>query len=266
MTRLSKRSAIVTAVLAAAVVFGGSSTCQAFPASLEVHSGYDLFQSEVGTSFQGLPYMGVPIGNYDFGVPIGVKDVGMADTIIQRTQDVTVANPGDTGTTNLVMRDLQLESVVPVSGHHLFITLQSMRSASEGGPGPASTGSMNITFASANGGTFTSMFDVFFDVRVDGLQGPIIQSGDLTLDNSGASWSRTAPPGAELINGVNNMLDGTDTSQDFWPGTIQEVHPGQGQHIVDPASAVPEPATLAPASFAALLGTLMAWRSRRKAG
>ena len=56
-----------------------------------------------------------------------------------------------------------------------------------------------------------------------------------------------APPGAELIRGVNYLLDGTDTSGHFFPD-LNEVASfnfvSNGAHNVESAmQAIPEPAT-----------------------
>src|SRR5205823_1556047 len=129
--------------------------------SLTVSAGYDLFASIEGTSFPGLgPLMGVPLGTFDFGS--GPVPVGNTDTIVHRLSDVTVAAVGDMGTTRLEMVALQLESVAAVdfAGNgldHYFVTLQSARG------GPATIGSMDITFGSLTGGIFTSFLDVAFD-------------------------------------------------------------------------------------------------------
>lgn len=102
---------------------------------------------------------------------------------------------------------------------------------------------MKITFGPEGNphGTFDSFFDVFFDVRIGSLNGTIVNSGDLVMTSSGTPWGHDAPPGALLIVGVNDKLNGTDISQDFWPDPILEQHPTGAQHRVTP---VPEPTTL----------------------
>jgi hypothetical protein len=243
--------------------------CCALPgesrADLTVSAGYDLFQTvPSGTVFDGVHYHGVPLGTFNFGGSIGMQNTGLTDTIVQRESTVTVAAAGDTGSTQILIRGLQLESQTTVSGHELFVTLQTARSAAEVvalGAGTASTGTMNIRFNSPSGGTFaTSFFDVFFDIRLDSLDGTIIGSSSTSLDSSGTTWGRTPPSGAELITGANHLLDGTDTNQDFWPS------PGlhNGPHLVDPASAVPEPSTWIAWVVAGLAAPVCAqWRRRR---
>jgi hypothetical protein len=220
----------------------------------EVLPGYDLFDTQAGTTFQGAPFVGVPVGSYNFGGSIGTQSVGNTDTIVQRLAPATPGSP----TIPIVMDALQLESATPISlgGGPLgfyFVTLQSTD-----GAGPASTGSMTINFSNPGSGTFTSFFDVFADIHFGAPNGPIVAQPVLTLQNPGASWGNVAPPGATLINGVDNMLNGANTANDFWPmGSFTESEPG-ATHVVAP-DVVPEPST-----FVGLLMGAGAFLARRR--
>jgi hypothetical protein len=229
-------------------------------AQSDVLPGYDLFQSTTATTFQGQPFEGVPIGSYNFGGTIGVQNTDNTDTIIQRLSTASVPTTPDTAAPiSIQLLDLQLESTTPTTLGGLgplgtyFITTQS-----QDGTGPASTGSMTITFATPAGGTFTSSLDVFFDVHYGALNGPIVYSTDLVLSNAGDGWGRIPPPGSVLINGANNLLNGVDHSEDFFvlPPLI-EAHPTGAQHVVTEAT-VPEPV-----SVGLLLVTGVAALSRR---
>ena len=214
---------LIRAAFAAAFLFAGLALPSVSRAVPIVDSGYDLLTTQSGTTFAGAPFEGVPLGTFNFGGTIGVQNVGNTDTIIQRLAPATGPS---SQTIPIAMLALQLVSVNPINlgagvGFY-YITLQSARG------GPASTGQMTINFAPQ---TFTSFFDVFFDVRLGSLNGPIVESTDLVLSNSGTAWSNMAPSGSLLINGVNNDLNGTDTSNDFWPGTITEAHPSGAQHV-----------------------------------
>jgi hypothetical protein len=195
---------------------------------VNVLPGYDLFETTDGTNLNGIPLQGVPLGSYNFGGSIGVQSVGNADTIVQRLQTATAPSvPGTAPTINLQMLALQMETVTPVdlgAGlNNYFVTLQSVRG------GPATTGMMDITFANSAGGTFNSFFDVFYDIRVGALNGPIVNSSDLTLTGTANTWSRTPPPSAVTINGVNIDLNGVNSNSDFWPTPpVTESHPGAG--------------------------------------
>jgi hypothetical protein len=246
--------------LAAAVFLGifGDAVLPSARADV-VLPGYDLFTTSAGTSFQGVPFQGVPLGTFNFGGTVGVQNTGTTDTIIQRLDSVS----SPSGTTRLLMNALQLESSVPTNlglgvGFY-FITLQSARPTG----GPASTGSMTINFAP---NTFSSSLDVFFDVRFGSLNGPIAQSSDLVLTSSGTPWQHP-PTGTLLIAGANYKLNGTDTTEDFWPvAPFQEIHPNGAVHVVqDPQPTVPEPGSLALAGIGSLIGMGLSLRKRRRA-
>jgi hypothetical protein len=99
---------------------------------------------------------------------------------------------------------------------------------------------MTIVFDSMDGGSFgTSFFDVFFDIRFGALDGPVVTSGQINLDSSGNHWGRTPPPGAVIVPGINYLLNGQNTEDDFWPiGIVNH----NGPHPV--TTAMPVPATL----------------------
>lgn len=225
-------------------------------ADFTVLKGYNLFatvSSETsfdfgtinGSAIGNQSLMGVQLGTYNFGS--GAVNVDNADTIIQRTQDVTAPGLG-TGTTALIVNALQLETVgvgdIGGTIGHLFITLD---------PNVASTGSMDITFNSAGtGGTFTSTLNLTLDISFGNslaTSKTLETAVSLTLTNSDATWGRIAPAGAYELNGINYKLDGSDTNNDFWPGgNLTDGNGGADQDTVAAAS-VPEPST-------GLLGTL----------
>jgi hypothetical protein len=252
--------AILWQLVAGIMVFAPPSESRA-AGSLTVNDGYDLFASGPGTTFPGLGgLVGVPVGTFAFGS--GAVPVGDTDTIVHRLSAVTVAAVGDTGTTRLEMLALQLMTAAPVdfAGNGVdsyFVTLQSARG------GPATAGSMDITFTSLAGGTFSSFFDVFFDIRKGSLAGPIVLTDDLVLANQGAAWDRDPPPGAVLIDGVNHFLNGQDNGTDFWPVTpFQEVHPNGAVHQVM-TGMVPEPSSWLMGTTALVIGLgYCRWRKR----
>jgi len=209
---------MVAGLVAVILALASPSASQA----LTVDAGWDLFQTVFPqTSFLGDSYRGVPLGTFNFGGTIGIQNTGATDTIVQRLSNATAA-AGGTASIPIQLVALQLMSGVPVdftkfggSGlHTAFITLH----------GTQGTGSMGITFdptatAGNQFGIFGASLPVSFDVRQDTLSGPIIASSSATLTSAG-NWTHTAPPGATLINGVNNNLNGTDNTNDFWPGGL----------------------------------------------
>jgi hypothetical protein len=229
-------------------------------ADLRVDAGWDLLETLPGTSFMGLPFQGVPLGNFDFGPPFGVQATGLTDTIIRRLDDAVVPMVGDSDTIPIEIVGLQLVSSNPIDlGAGLgfyFITLQSIRG------GPASTGEMTITFGPEMPNPFPhsifdSFFDVFFDIRLGGMSGPIVISDSLRMTASGVPWNHFPPPDAVEIDGVNTSLNGQNRNADFWPlGAFQEVHPaGVAIHVVRTGTRIiPEPSTFALLAVGGLLG------------
>jgi hypothetical protein len=238
-----------------------------------VATGWDLFETLPTTNFL-TPYgpvffKGEPLGSYDFGGTIGVLPTGTTDTIVQRLDPAIRlgSTPGPAPIIDIELVALHLRSVAPVDigggiFHDLYVTLQKERG------GPASPGNMTITFAPPEpgpGGTFDSFFDVFFDIRLDSLSGPIQFSGNLPLNSNGTPWQRDGPHTAIMHENVNVNLapgSGIDHSQDFWPINVTELHPGVAIHQVVPAS-VPEASTVLVWSILASLAAVAAWWQRR---
>lgn len=227
-------------------------------ADLIVARGWDLFQTEPGTMFNGVPFTGVGLGSFDFGAPVGVQNLGdLVDTIVQRKADATVGSP----TIPIELVALQLVSTMPVDfgaglGLH-FITLQSVRG------GPASAGQMTINGLATEGdphGTFSSFFDVFFDLRIGALNGPIIFSGQDTINSSNVPWRHQPNLGDLLIPGVNFRLGDGSGNQDFFPIGVFTEQGALARHIVQTAN--PEPSSIVLAGIGAT--ALCGFRLRRR--
>jgi PEP-CTERM motif len=218
-----------------------------------VDPGYDLFQT-TGGSASGDPtnplssLIGVPLGTYDFGGSIGVQNTGLTDTIIQRLD--TVSSPA--GTTGLVVDALQLQSTVNPS---VYVTLD---------PTQASTGSMVITFTSPTSGTFDSTLNVFYDVRFGSVAGPIVAQGEETFAATAVAWDRTPPTGAVAIAGANYLLNGVDTSADFWPSPFTELNPTAFHAVTVAGYSVPEPSTWIMLATGLMVPAYVSCRRRRR--
>jgi MYXO-CTERM domain-containing protein len=201
-----------------------------------VAAGYDLWSTKPGdAAFGGYSFKGVPLGTFDFGGSVGVQPTGNTDTILQRTSTIA-STLGGSGQAGLLLVALQLESTTQINfgGNGLdnyFVTLQSARG------GQSSTGTLNVNFNNpGSGGTFTSSFDVFFDIRKGALNGPVEYSSSLTLTSGGSGtangWLPTPLVGATLIAGINYHLDGTDSDEDFFPtGEVKHDSTGAAHHI-----------------------------------
>src|SRR5271157_3609035 len=250
--------AVGVAVLAQPAARGQSTS------TWDVKAGYDLFQTDASqTMFPGLGnLMGVPIGEFNFGS--GLVSTGPTDTIVQRMSDVTVpTTPGSMGSTPLTLLALQLETVTPVNFmglglNNYFVTLD---------PTTGSTGALNITFASNAGGTFASSLDVFFDIHMGSLTGPVVVADqEIMLSSVPTPWGRIPPPGTVLIPGVNEFLQGDENRNgDFFLGPGVEIH--QGPHgVYEAGSTIPEPSSWVLGAIAVVIGMAGAgWRRRRSA-
>jgi hypothetical protein len=207
--------------------------------------------AKADTVVLGSDYLQTLPGTYfNFGGAIGVVDFtgyafgpGNTDTIMQRTSDITIN--GGPGTLQLTALSLASTAPVPQLGGTVYISLDPNNLAND-------TGQITIGGTKA-GGTFSSFFDVFFDVCTapgsNGVGcggGALIASGNLQLSNAGANWTST--PSGVIVSGPvgdqsANLHTGLGANEaDFWPAPIIESHPGGfGAHVVSPA--VPEPST-----------------------
>jgi hypothetical protein len=218
--------------------------------------GWNLLETDSGTtSLFGHSFEGVPLGTFDFGSTVGVESVGAADTIIHRTDSAT-APAGGSSTVPTLVEGFQLRSVDPVSllGGPLgiyYVTLQSARG------GPESTGTMTINFGPEGDphGTFSSSFDLFVDVRLGALNGPILDSREIAIPDSGANPWRHEPTGAVQIPGVNLNLDSNDSGSDFWiEGSVFKVLPNGVIGAHNATTGVPDAGSTLPLLGLALSG------------
>ena len=195
-----------------------------------VPAGADMLKTLPGTFFS--------IGG--LSVPLhGVPDATGADTIIQRLVAISIPDViGSTQTINTQMTELNLMSNAGAGpgGSTVFIGLT---------PGVPSLGTLTMV-QTINGegtpeGTFSSFFDVFFDLRLlVGTQpvscdpaGDVVCHSELTLTGSGL-WT-------------------DDIRGGFLVGQVVEQHPGGGVHI---AQNNPEPGTFILLGSGILLATL----------
>ncbi|HUR64321.1 MAG TPA: hypothetical protein VM241_07560 [Candidatus Thermoplasmatota archaeon] len=216
-----------------------------------VGDGFDLFETSPTKTVLGdrgvlelQHFHGIPIGSYDFGDRGGVQDTGSTDTIVHHT----VATSGQPVSAVRLLK-LQLQGV---ENPNLFVTLQSDRGVNLLDPpvGPPSLGTLALSFNAGCTGTFDSLINVNFDVRLGALDGQIVASGDLVLTTQEMPWdhgaglalgpsagmkcmthSEAGDPLSQLIlaahgicgpsvalAGVNKFIGGVDGAYDFFPG------------------------------------------------
>lgn len=239
-----------------------SLTTQAF-STATVAPGFSLFETGPGSLFFGYEFEGVPIEEFDFDDTDGdddLVDTGSTDTIIKRIDPAT-GDDGDTVSIDIEMVALSLKSVSPIDLapiinpgqlHTYFITLQEAHK---------SMGTLDITFTDSLQGVFSSVINVFFDIRIGAIDGTIVGSDSIVLSSTNTPWSRTPIPGSVQLSDVNLNLNGSNSTEDFW---IEEVTlTGTGaQHSVVPAK-VPDTSNSIILLAFGLIG-IVGFRARRR--
>jgi len=172
------------------------------------------------------------------GLAIGPEKT---DTKVERKSDCTITLSvfGSSCTIPTEMIALSLQSTI----NPLLLVRES--------PTLASNGHLDLTSdGSGTGGTFTSFFDVFFEISVNGgaTWTPQPSLTLTTCSGSSSSWS-TAPTASTLLvpgpvgsQAANFHTGKAPGEADFYISSVCEEHPGAGVHSAIP-TAVPEPGT-----------------------
>ena len=210
-------------------------------ADIVVAAGWDLFHTDANqTTFAGMGFGGVPLDNFPF-TGVGDRNTGFTDTIVQRQAGATFTQVGQT-VANIPIQivALQLKSgsmfenqtgpLAVLNDHFAYITLQSIHG------GQASVGSASITLGggtdASHYGTFDSSFTLYFDVRLDSLTGPIVDSEFCTLSTTGNKWANLVPSSLAndtfALTGVNTKLNGENNNADFFQTAIAGHSAGTG--------------------------------------
>ncbi len=260
----TKRTLVSSLATAACILLGVGAALPSHAQAFDVFAGYDLFETQSGTTFLGTPLKGVPVNSYNFGGVIGTQNVGTTDTIVQRLNNAGPSVLNGTAPTSLQMNFLDMVTTapttfggaLPLNTYYIFLN-----------PASPSTGTMNITYLTAISGTFQSSINVNYMIgTAPNDPSSAVTTGSSTLTTPGpVNWSDTAPLGALQIPGVNLNLNGSTINNDFWPNSsFVEDHPAGAHHIVNNAVATPEPGSLALvfASASVGLGLLRRRRSR----
>lgn len=214
-------------------------------ASFVVAPGYDLLATWPGTFFNtppslggvAIPFTGAPDlirnnqcdpGEWDFGNGEGCQDIGSTSAIIQRLD--AADSGGAPGTApridiEFVALGLRSENRLTIPSLNVFDEFLEIVLAGDDGSWA------DITFKNHDGGTFDTELNFRIDVSTSGgtqlLQnyGCGNPSGFCTLEQELSFWGRERPPqpvGVEPIPqivGVNYLLNGQNTEEDFWSST-----------------------------------------------
>lgn len=240
--------------------------CQLLPwsqahAAFTVQDGYDLFYTQPGTTFGGVNWTGVPLGNTLLG------NLGTVDTVIHRTA-AAVGSAGGSATVPIQVEALSLSTTAPVNlgaGVGFYYAMVMAPTILAVPPVGAGAGSMTINFGLIDqadpAGTFTSDFGILAQLYFSpGLltdaatvlnnATPVGFLPHLGLNNGLVPWRHDPPTGTPLINGVTALLNGVDFTEDFWPLAGPPVSVGAYAHVVsaDPNGTysfteLPEPST-----------------------
>jgi hypothetical protein len=263
-------------VMTAAIVSGAMLAAGVARADNFVVAGSDYFQTQPGTQFA----FGPPIGLVSFiSDPIGP---GATDTIIERLGNEDLNNPT---AVPLEVMALSLESAAPVNVggmlFNVFVTLDPANLAND-------TGTITID-GSPSGGTFSSLFNVYFQasfVQQGNPSNTFVVDGHTVLSQDGDPWQPTPVADEELVTGpVGDLAANDDTNLaanqfDFFSTDPTDSSfllmsgcganpsmPGCAKHLVREAprqvvvTTAPEPASLA-LWISGLAGLWLARRTR----
>jgi hypothetical protein len=244
-----------TAAVLCCALLGGTENSFAgpVPPPIIINPNYDLVVTkqatlDFGGSLGVQQFVGVPLGNFDFGPPLGVVNVGVTDTILRRTAGGTLNTATDSFTTPLEVIAICLKSQQQLDlgygSDYYYATL---------GSAPTS-GTMTI-----NGdGTWTNSFSFGVDLHRGSKTGPT-DVGGIPFSLAGlGEWSRLPGPHyRELIQRIT--VDPENDGEFFLLGNAVHTAPDK-EHIVVDISRIPEPST----GLLLLAGGLaVVWRTRR---
>ncbi len=225
-------------------------------------TNFDLSGYPIGSAFPGGSISGSSTVNLK-GSPINSSQLGSIDTIVSRTDDVTLSGTGASGDTNLTVRAVSLvsdSSNVTISGHGTYSVAVTLSSSG------TSTGTMHMTLSNSDGGTFTSTFTIVPKLTFTNVSNPSdvvsidcgVTTGcpSLSLSSTGTGWTRTGgsggfSPSAKGVTPINSgiAVGGYTTvgNSNFYPGFAASAStgfpPAPGTHTAPNHSHVTLPPT-----------------------
>ena len=243
-----KSAALVAACIAALPPL----TAQAESAT--VAAGWSLFETQP-TSFQSFAgnnvyFTGIPLNTFDlatgtdgdFGRGLGVQDVGATDVVIKRLSDATVTSTPGSATIPVEIEAGQwfVPDLLPFLTPTPYATLHA-----------PTQGSMTINLNDANSGTFSiSLPNLLIDFRETSVDSPVVGQNKISIEPANVPWQRDPTTGALMIPGANYMLNGIDSSSDFFPvGPVSTSYIDFFQTMI--TTPVPEPSSIVLACLAA---------------
>ncbi len=185
------------------------------------------------------PFRGVRIDSFDFGGTTGVvHGLGTTSAIVRRLQEAN--NPGNalpsvTIPLEMVALSLRSESALDLSSIGGSTNERVLVSLDQ----DSGNSNMTISFDDMNVGLFDSVLD--FSIVFEGEDSGIMIEGiPIRLESFGSTWTREPRPGTPLIMGVNHLLNGIDTTHDFFTGIARH----GPDHVHRTITANPEPSTI----------------------
>jgi PEP-CTERM motif len=209
-----------------------------------INAGYDLLvTTEAVFNFGGgIPFVGVPLGTYDFGG--GSKDVGVTDTILRRLDPVTNLADGDSQTINLQMVALSLRSKFEINwsgfGGNASEYVKTVNLVDGGSRMTIKNGVDDLDVLDEKG-TFNS--DLRFSFQLEGVtSGRLSDTFTITMEQRGSTWQHIPMNEYGLIDGVNYNTGGANRANDFHTGEAK--HGPEHSHTTYGTSNVPEPTSM----------------------
>jgi hypothetical protein len=247
-------------------LFTQFSPSECMAGDLVITHGYDLLRTQ-SAFFGDFEFKGVPIGKFDFGSSIGKHNVEYTDTIIQRIGPSIDLTTHSSGTFDIAVVALHLESVHgydnmgnidDVNGLHIFATTDG-----------SGTGSITINELdpTTQTGTWSNVFDLPIFFHLGGFNQPAITDPNsplapITVHGVLGSGHWTPTPALPPLN-PPVIISGVNDDHFYLSGPGHHVLPGHGLHTVH-YTACPEPNSCVLLSTGGVIAGLSFGRSRRR--